>query len=151
MIYKGDTGAVEVDEDSGTLFGTVLGTRDLITFVGKTVEEARQSLADSVECYLEHCASISKEPDQPFTGWFEVRVKSEVHRELEELAHTWKVDLNDVVAEALDRFIAANRPAEYRPPVHPPAQKRRKPTPAVRPADEPAAEAPKRRRASKAV
>ena len=131
MTYKGYTGALEVDEDSGGLFGTVLGTRDVITFVGKTVEEARKSLQESVDFYLEHCAATGKEPDRPFTGKFNVRISSEAHRELEELAHTWKVDLNDVVVEALDRFVAANRAAEPRAP-------------------EPV-KAPKRRRASKAV
>ena len=149
MIYKGYTGAIEVDEDSGILFGTVLGTRDIITFVGNTVEEARKSLQESVDFYLERCAATGKEPDRPFTGDFKVRISSEVHRELAELAHGWKVSLNDVVAEALDRFIAANRPARARLPK--PAAKpkrRRKTSKADRAA---AAEAPKRRRASKAV
>ena len=116
MTYKGYTGALEIDEDSGGLFGTVLGTRDIITFVGKTVEEARKSLAESVDCYLEHCASLGKEPDRPFSGKFNVQISSEAHRELAELAHGWKVNLNDVVVEALDRFVAANRPVELRAP-----------------------------------
>jgi predicted HicB family RNase H-like nuclease len=146
MVYKGYTGALEIDEDSGGLFGIVLGTRDTITFVGKTVEEARKSLQESVDCYLEHCASMGKEPDRPFTGRFEIQVSPEVHRELDELAHTWKVGLNDVVAEALDRYIATHQPARYRPP-HPVAtSKRRTASKAAREAP-----TPKRRRASKAV
>ena len=68
MTYKGYTGALEIDEDSGELFGTVLGTRDIITFVGKTVEEARKSLQESVNFYLERCAATGKEPDRPFSG-----------------------------------------------------------------------------------
>ncbi len=127
MIYKGYTGAIEVDEDSGGLFGIVLGTRDTITFVGKTVEEARKSLQESVDCYLEHCASMGKEPDQPFSGKLHVQISSQTHRELEELAHGWKVNLNDVVAEALDRFVASNRPVELKAtePVKTPRQRRK--------------------------
>jgi predicted HicB family RNase H-like nuclease len=127
MIYKGYTGAIEVDEDSGGLFGIVLGTRDTITFVGKTVEEARKSLQESVDCYLEHCASMGKEPDQPFSGKFHVHISSQTHRELAELAHGWKVNLNDVVAEALDRFVASNRPVELKAtgPVKTPRQRRK--------------------------
>jgi predicted HicB family RNase H-like nuclease len=149
MIYKGYTGAIEVDEDSGILFGTVLGTRDIITFVGNTVEEARQSLADSVECYLEHCSSLGKEPDQPFTGNVNVRISSEAHRELDELAHAWKVSLNDVVAEALDRFLAANQPARARLPK--PAAKPKRRRKASKANREASTSSPKRRRASKAV
>jgi predicted HicB family RNase H-like nuclease len=149
MIYKGYTGAIEVDEDSGILFGTVLGTRDIITFVGNTVEEARKSLQESVDFYLERCVATGKEPDQPFTGKFNVRISSEAHCELAELAHTWKVSLNDVVAEALDQFLAANRPARARlpKPVAKP-KRRRKASKSDRAA---ATTAPKRGRASKAV
>jgi predicted HicB family RNase H-like nuclease len=152
MIYKGYTGVLEVEEDSDGLFGIVLGTRDTITFVGQTVEEARKSFQESVDCYLEHCASMGKEPDRPFTGRFNVQISSEAHRELEELAHMWKVNLNDVVIEALDRFIAANRPVKYKPiePVKAP-KRRRKVSKADRAAAQAADEAPKRRKAAKAV
>jgi predicted HicB family RNase H-like nuclease len=146
MTYKGYTGALEVDEDSGILFGTVLGTRDIITFVGNTIEEARKSLQESVDFYLERCAATGKEPDRPFTGKFNVRISSEAHRELAELAHLWKLSLNDVVAEALNRFVDANRPLELKAtePVAKPKQRRK----ANRKAS---AEAPKRRKAAKAV
>src|SRR4051794_27354731 len=99
MIYKGYTGALEIDEDTGELFGMVLGTRDLITFVGKTVEEARKSLEDSVDVYLEHCAATGKEPDRPFSGKFNVRITPEIHRGLAEMAHARKQSLNDIVVE----------------------------------------------------
>ena len=109
MTYQGYTGALEVDEDSGGLFGTVLGTRDVITFVGKTVEEASQSFQESVDFYLERCAATGNEPDRPFSGKFNARISSEAHRELAEIAHTRRQSLNDVVVETIDRFLAASR------------------------------------------
>ncbi len=42
MNYKGYTATIEVDVDAGILFGQVLDINDVITFKGKTVEEARQ-------------------------------------------------------------------------------------------------------------
>jgi predicted HicB family RNase H-like nuclease len=106
MTYKGYTGVLEIDEDSGELFGTVLGTRDVITFVGKTVDEARKSLEESVDFYLERCAATGKDPDRPFSGRFNVRISSETHRALAEIAHSRKVSLNDLVAGALDEVVA---------------------------------------------
>jgi predicted HicB family RNase H-like nuclease len=126
MIYKGYTGALEIDEDSGELFGTVLGTRDVIAFVGKTVEEARKSLQESVDCYIEHCAATGKEPDRPFSGKFNVRISSEAHRELAEIAHARKQSQNDVVIEALDRFLTANRVTEPAAPERVKTKKRRR-------------------------
>ena len=150
MTYQGYTGAIEVDEDSGTLFGTVLGTRDTVTFVGTTIEEARQSLADSVDFYLERCAATGKEPDRPFSGELRTRITPEAHRQLAELAHGWRVSVNDVVAEALDRFIAANRSAEYRPPIHVPKPKP-KPKPKRSRSSDASHPAPRRRKTSEAV
>jgi predicted HicB family RNase H-like nuclease len=109
MIYKGYTGVTEVDEDSGELFGTVIGLRDVITFVGTSVDEARKSFEQSVDHYLKSCQETGKQPDQPFAGQFLVRIDPETHRGLAMLAAIHKVTLNDVVAQALKEFANNHR------------------------------------------
>ena len=52
MQYKGYAGRIEIDEDAGIIFGQVMGLRDVIAFQGKTVEEARKALKESVDEYL---------------------------------------------------------------------------------------------------
>lgn len=68
LHYKGYTGLVELDEEAGTLFGTVSGLNDVVTFQGATVPELVQAFHDSVEDYLTFCATLGREPEQPYSG-----------------------------------------------------------------------------------
>jgi predicted HicB family RNase H-like nuclease len=110
MTYKGYTGVLEVDEESGELFGTVLGLRDGITFVGATVGEARESFERSVDFYLERCAATGKRPDRPYAGSFMVRVSPETHRELERIALAGGRDISEVASEVLDSYAGSKKP-----------------------------------------
>jgi predicted HicB family RNase H-like nuclease len=105
MIYKGYEGVLEVAEEAGELFGTVKGLRDVITFVGATIEEARESFEKSVDFYLERCAATGKKPDRPYAGVFLVRVSPETHRGLERIADRRKADLDELVSEVLDAYV----------------------------------------------
>ena len=74
MKYKGYTGIAEFDDDSGVIFGRVIGLRDVITFQGESVAEVTQAFHDSVDDYLEFCASRGESPDKPFSGQFVLRI-----------------------------------------------------------------------------
>ena len=68
MKYKGYTGVVELEEESALLFGRVIGLRDVITFQGSSVAEVIQAFHDSVDDYLEFCASAVKARRSPTPG-----------------------------------------------------------------------------------
>ncbi len=53
MRYKRYLGVVEVDPDAGLIHGRVAGLPDVITFLEKTVAQARQAFHGSVDDYLE--------------------------------------------------------------------------------------------------
>jgi predicted HicB family RNase H-like nuclease len=55
LKYKGYTGYVEVDEETGIFHGEVLDLRDVITFQGKTGEETKRALRECIDEYLEFC------------------------------------------------------------------------------------------------
>ena len=80
MKYKGYTGVVEFDEESGTLFGHVIGLRDFITFQGDSVAEVTQAFHDSVDVYLELCAERGESPEKPYSGQFVLRIDPRLHR-----------------------------------------------------------------------
>ena len=101
LTYERYTGILEVDVEAGELFGHNLGMRDLITFQGKTIEEARKSFQESVDFYLECCRTEGKTPDRLYSGRFTVRITPGLHRRLAILAETGGVSLNEVVAKAL--------------------------------------------------
>jgi predicted HicB family RNase H-like nuclease len=106
MTYKGYIGKVEFDEDENELHGTVINTRDVITFVGRTVVQTKKALRDSVEVYLAHCAEEGLEPNKPYSGRILVRLDPELHAKLVERAAQEDKSLNEFAEEALGR--AAN-------------------------------------------
>ncbi len=63
MTYKGYESFAEYDEDAELFHGEVVNTRDVITFQGRSVEELKTALADSVEDYLAFCRERGEEPD----------------------------------------------------------------------------------------
>ena len=101
LTHNGYIAVLDVDLDAGELFGRTVGMRDLITFQGKTVEEARKSFRESIDFYLECCQKEGKPADRPYSGRFNVRITPQLHRSLAILAETRGLSLNDLVGKAL--------------------------------------------------
>ncbi len=78
MNYKDYVAQFEVDVETSLIRGNVINTCDLITFHGKTVEEAIQSFRDSVDDYLAFCTSLGRGPEKPAMGAFETWIASEL-------------------------------------------------------------------------
>ena len=74
MEHRGYTGVSFVDEESESLYGHVIGLRDVITFQGDSVAELSQSFRDSVDDYLEFCQSLGRSPEKPYSGRFLLRI-----------------------------------------------------------------------------
>ena len=61
----------------------------------------KQAFEDSVDDYLEFCASRGEEPEKPFSGKFLVRVTPEMHRQIMAEARRHGKSLNAYVVEKL--------------------------------------------------
>ena len=72
-------------------------------FVASFVPEAVAAFQESVDDYLEFCASLDEPPEKPFSGKLLVRIKPEVHRALSAVAQTKGVSVNRLVARAVER------------------------------------------------
>lgn len=107
LNYKGYTAQIEIDSDQNFLCGRVLGLKDVITFKGKTVEEARQAFQDSVDDYLEWCQELGEEPEKPFSGRLPYRTTPETHRQIFLAAKKTGKSINSWMDEVLSR--EANR------------------------------------------
>ena len=101
LEHKGYKAHAEFDDQAGVFHGEVLGTRDVITFQGTSVRELKKAFRDSVEDYLEFCASRGEEPDRPFTGRLMVRLPPGLHRELWIQAKKQDKSLNQLISERL--------------------------------------------------
>ncbi len=63
--YKGYHGAFDFDGEAGIFHGEVVGTRDVITFQGHSVEETQAAFRDSIDAYLKFCAKRGRQPNPP--------------------------------------------------------------------------------------
>jgi hypothetical protein len=55
LKYKGYTGSVKHIGEARIFHGEVLGTRDVITFQGRTTDEIEMAFRDSIDDYMEFC------------------------------------------------------------------------------------------------
>jgi predicted HicB family RNase H-like nuclease len=106
LKYKGYIGVVEYD-DTGKIFtGEVAGLTSVITFQGRTPEELEASFRESIDLYLQMCAEDGVKPEKTYSGKFNVRIDPELHRELAVKALMEKKSINDLVNEALHRWLS---------------------------------------------
>jgi predicted HicB family RNase H-like nuclease len=103
MNYKGYEAIVKFDEDAHIFHGDVINTRDVITFQGSSVAELEQAFKDSVDDYLEFCASRGEQPEKPYSGKFIVRLKPATHRDIALQARREGKSINRYVADVLRR------------------------------------------------
>lgn len=101
MKYKNYEAAVEFDDDIEMFFGTVINTRDVVTFYGKSVTELKREFRNSVEDYLELCKKRGEEPDRPFSGNFVLRISPSLHQKLYSTAKRSGKSLNSLIEEKL--------------------------------------------------
>jgi predicted HicB family RNase H-like nuclease len=103
LKYKGYTGYVEFDDESGIFHGEVLDLRDVITFQGKSVEEIKKAFRESIDDYLEFCKERNEKADKPFSGRLMVRLPPRLHRKVFISARREGKSLNQWIAEKLDK------------------------------------------------
>jgi len=65
LTYKGYQGRCEYDHGAGIFHGEVMHLADVITFQGRTHDELKGALADSIEDYLAFCALKGRTPETP--------------------------------------------------------------------------------------
>ncbi|MDH3208515.1 MAG: type II toxin-antitoxin system HicB family antitoxin [Gemmatimonadota bacterium] len=108
--YKGYTGVFEYDPSVGAFHGRVVGLQDVVTFEGRSVDELRREMEESVEDYLELCEEVGKDPERPYRGEFLVRTTPEVHRAVATAAEAEGMSLNAWVETAITA-VARRKPA----------------------------------------
>lgn len=109
--YKGYTGVFEFDPTIDAFHGRVVGLLDVVTFEGRSVEELRRAMEESVEDYLELCAEAGKEPERPYRGEFLVRTTPELHRAVATAAEAAGMSLNAWVETTITAVVADRRSA----------------------------------------
>ena len=70
MEYKGYIGKGNFDDEAGIFHGEVVGTRDVITFQGKSLSELTIAFQESIDDYLAFCERRGETPDKPPSSQF---------------------------------------------------------------------------------
>lgn len=104
--YRGYSGHAEYDSDADLFHGEVVGTRDVVTFQGRTLVQLRKAFQESVDDYLAFCKERGESPEKPFSGKFVARIAPDVHRALSQAADREGVSLNQLVSQFLSQAVS---------------------------------------------
>ena len=107
LTYKGYFSIVKYSPESEIFYGKIEAIVDLVSYEGETAKEVKAAFEEAVESYLETCAEVGKKPDKPYTGTFNVRVNTELHRKAAILSKQRNISLNQLIGEALARYVGA--------------------------------------------
>lgn len=104
--YKDYFGAISVDTETGCLYASAIGMRDVISAQAETVKGLNQAFADSVEDYLAFCREDGVEPEKPVSGQIPARIGAVRHYRLKRLSAISRRSINDIVAAAIEAELA---------------------------------------------
>lgn len=105
MEYKGYFGSVQYSNEDKTFHGRLEFIRALVTYEGDNVESLTQAFEEAVNDYLSLCKEQGTAPEKPFRGTFNVRPGAELHRRAVLYAREKKINLNQLISEALKKFL----------------------------------------------
>jgi len=107
LKHKDFYGSVEYSSDDNCFFGKIIGTTDLVTFEGDSVESLKSAFQEAVEDYLVLCKEVGKEPQKAYRGSFNVRIAPDLHKEAAMLASRKGLSLNAFVEQAIYEVVNA--------------------------------------------
>lgn len=105
LSYKSYNGTVEYSKKDSWLFGKVIGIKSLLSYEGDSVKELEQNFQNVVDEYLIDCKERNVEPELPYKGTFNVRISSELHRNIAVHAIEHGKSLNASVEEAIGNMV----------------------------------------------
>jgi predicted HicB family RNase H-like nuclease len=104
LRYKDFISTVKYSEEDNAFIGKIEGIDSVVSFEGQSVEELKSAFRDAVESYLDFCnrKGISC-LQKSYTGVFNVRINSDLHRRAAIAAKLQGNTLNAFVKESLER------------------------------------------------
>jgi predicted HicB family RNase H-like nuclease len=105
LTYKGYQGRFEYDADADIFHGDVLHITDVVTFQGRSIDDLKTALADSIEDYFDLCREVGKSPQKPYSGRFNVRLTPELHQKAAHTAALEGVSLNNWIAHTVEKAV----------------------------------------------
>lgn len=105
MKYKGFIGSVSYSDEDKVFFGKIIGINGLVNYEGASVKELNQNFKDSVNEYIALCEEENIPSKKSYTGTFNIRIPSEIHARIAELAQESNISLNAFIKDALQKAV----------------------------------------------
>ncbi|MHB1154449.1 MAG: type II toxin-antitoxin system HicB family antitoxin [Eubacteriales bacterium] len=105
LKYKGYITKIEYSHEDGVLFGKIEGIGDLVNFESESAGTIETAFHKAVDDYLEYCSEVGKEPEKLYKGSFNIRIDSDLHKQIAMLAVKNKESLNQVVENAIKSYV----------------------------------------------
>lgn len=106
MEYKGYHATFEFDSEDNFFVGKVHGISDSLSFHGTSVGELEAMFHQSIDNYLDMCENTGKIPDKEYSGIFNVRISSALHKKVAEEALRNESTINSIVNVALENYFS---------------------------------------------
>lgn len=104
LKYKDFISTVRYSEEDNAFIGRIEGIDSIVSFEGQSVEELKSAFRDAVESYLAFCNRKGLScPQKSYTGIFNVRINSDLHRRAAIAAKLQGNTLNAFVKESIER------------------------------------------------
>ena len=103
--YKGYRGSVDYSGEDRAFFGKVLFVDSLLMYHGTSVDEIEQAFKKTVDRYLALCKKTGRTPNKPYSGSFNVRIGTDLHRKAVQAAYHGNINLNEYVTSAIQSAV----------------------------------------------
>lgn len=105
LEHRGYTGTVNYSPSDKVFWGKLDGMRATISYEGHDSSSLETAFREAVEDYLEMCRAEGIAPEKPYKGTFNVRIPTQLHRELAQYAQAEQINLNSAVRLAVEKFL----------------------------------------------
>jgi len=106
MEIEGYKAKIEYDPDLDQFRGEILGLNGSADFYGKTPASLRKEFKNSLKVFLEVCEEKGINPTKDYSGKFNLRIPSRLHREIAARATAADKSINQWVTETLKRSVS---------------------------------------------
>ena len=101
--------ALNTQAQMNVFFGKIIGTSDLVTFEGDSVDSLKNTFIEAVNDYMSLCRETGKKPQKSYKGSFNIRISPDLHKEAVVIACKQGISLNSFVERAISDEINSQR------------------------------------------
>ena len=105
MEIDGYKAKIEYDPDLDQFRGEILGLNGSADFYGKSPASLRKEFKNSLKIFLEVCEEEGINPEKEYSGKFNLRIPSKLHREIAARATATDKSINQWISEILKRSV----------------------------------------------